>query len=253
MTSFKNSRAVGIIPARYASSRFPGKPLALIAGRPMIRHVYENAVRAGELSDLLVATDDERIADCVREFGGSYVLTDPEIQTGTERVAAAAESIDADIILNIQGDEPLVPSSLLDELVRTLREDDVPVCTPVVEIDSPDDIFDVNQARVVFDNSLHALYFTRAPIPFNRDNSDRLTWLKDAPYWKHIGIYCFRRDFLFKFVSMPEGGLEKAEKLEQLRILENGFKIRVVKTSYRPVCVDVPEDIKRVETALMNR
>ena len=251
MEVIDRNKAIGVIPARYESSRFPGKPLAKIAGKSMIRRVYENAVKASALSQVIVATDDERIAGEVHGFGGEVVMTSPDIQTGTERVAKAIESNDAGIILNIQGDEPLIPPGLLDRLVDALiKNEDVPVCTPVVKIQSYDDLIDPNQARVVFDNNLHALYFTRAAAPFNRDNGVKENWIKQTDYWKHIGIYCFRRDFLFEFVEMPEGRLEKIERLEQLRILENGHKILVVKTDYSPVCVDVPEDIKKVEARL---
>jgi len=246
----KYSQAVGIIPARYGSTRFPGKPLALIAGKPMIQHVYENAVSARNLSRVLVATDDDRIAACVRGFGGECIMTDSDIATGTERIAQAAKSVNAGIILNIQGDEPLASPDLMDALVEALRHNDVPVCTPVVRIASLEELSDPNQVRVVFDDNLHALYFTRAVIPFNRDANGQSTRVKTADYWKHIGIYCFRRDFLFTFVNLPYGRLEQVEKLEQLRILENGFPILIVKTTHNPVCVDVPDDIAKVEAAL---
>ena len=205
-----NTKAIGVIPARYGSVRFPGKPLAEIAGKPMIRRVFENAVHAAKLSRVIVATDDERIAECVRGFGGECVMTGKNIQTGTERVAKAVENIETDIVLNIQGDEPLVPPGLLDELVETLQEhDSIPVCTPVVQIKSYDDLIDPNQARVVFDDNFRALYFTRAAVPFNRDNKSPERWLEESNYWKHIGIYCFRRDFLFEFVRLPAGRPEK--------------------------------------------
>lgn len=243
-----NTAAVGIIPARYGSTRFPGKPLALIAGKPMIQRVYENAVKAKLLTEVIIATDDKRIADLAESIGAKFVMTDTGIPTGTERVAAAAENSDADIILNIQGDEPLVPPELLDELVSTLIQNpDIPVCTPVTRIKSQNDLTDPNQARVVFDNNNRALYFTRSVIPFNRDIEEKSNWLQETEYWKHIGIYCFRKDFLFKFVKLPESRLEKAEKLEQLRFLENGYQVNVVKTNYSPVCVDVPDDIQKVE------
>lgn len=245
-----SSKAAGIIPARYGSTRFPGKPLALIDGVPMIRRVYENARRAEHLDPVIVATDDDRIAGCIADFGGECIMTGTDIATGTERVAQAVADIDADIVINIQGDEPLVPPELLDRLVIEMQQCDDPVCTPVVKITDPVDLFDPNQARVVFDNNMRALYFTRSPIPFNRDSEVKEDWVHEAVYYKHVGIYCFRRDFLFKFVELPEGRLEKLEKLEQLRILENGYSIRCVETDYKPVCVDVPEDIKRVEEAI---
>lgn len=243
--------AIGVIPARYGSTRFPGKALARIAGKPMIQWVYENALDSSRLSRVVVATDDERIAECVRSFGGEFVMTDKDIQTGTERVAKAVENCDSDFIINIQGDEPLVPPDLLDSLVDALRDyDDIPVCTPVVQIKSDRDLVDPNQVRVIFDNKFRALYFTRAVIPFSRDNKSPKDWISQADYWKHIGIYCFRRDFLFTFIRLPMGRLERIELLEQLRILEHGYPILVVKTDYSPVCVDVPEDIAKVEERL---
>jgi len=253
VAELQGTRAIGIIPARYESTRFPGKPLALIAGKPMIQHVYENAARAELLSRVVVATDDRRIADCVETFGGEYAMTDGDIGTGTERVAAAARNSDEDIILNVQGDEPLAPPDLMDTLVESLMcNPDVPVCTPAARITLPEDINDPNQARVVFDTNMRALYFTRAAVPFNRDNHPVSGWLDRAAYWKHVGIYCYRREFLFRFVELPEGSLEKVEKLEQLRILENGYPVLIVKTGYSPVCVDIPGDIPKVE-ALMRQ
>ncbi len=248
------THAAGIIPARYGSSRFPGKPLADIAGKPMIQRVYENAEKASLLTRVLVATDDDRIAECVRGFGGEYVMTGTTIRTGTRRVAEAAKDVDADIIVNIQGDEPLAPPELFDELVGILlKNEDIPVCTPVTKITSHHDLTDPNQARVLFDNNGRALYFTRAAVPLNRDADSQQDWLSDETYWKHIGIYCFRREFLQTFIGLPEGRLEKIERLEQLRILEHGYPIMVVKTGYSPVCVDVPDDIAKVEARLNNR
>ena len=244
----EKTTAIGIIPARYGSTRFPGKPLALIAGKPMIQWVYENTVKAKRLNKVIAATDDERIMQCVTGFGGECVMTSAELSTGTERVAAAAKQYNADIVLNIQGDEPLVPPELLDALVSALeKQRDIPVCTPAVRIESYDDLIDLNQARVVFDNQMRALYFTRAAVPFNRDIPLNSEWLSKTEYWKHIGIYCFRRDFLYTYISLPEGRFERIEKLEQLRILENGYPILIVKTDYSPVCVDVPNDIAKVE------
>ncbi|MCP4726249.1 MAG: 3-deoxy-manno-octulosonate cytidylyltransferase [bacterium] len=253
MKTKKQNKAVGIIPARYGSSRFPGKPLAMIAGKPMIRRVYENALKANLLDDVFVATDDDRIASIIREIDGKYIMTDSAIDTGTERVAIAARDIEADIILNIQGDEPLAPPELLDNLINAMSADDgIPVSTPVVQIESVRDLEDPNQVRVAIDKHNRALYFTRSVIPYNRDLRDPEDWLRKTVYWKHIGIYCFRKDFLLEFVSMPKGELEMIEKLEQLRILENGYPILAVKTDYSPVCVDVPEDIDIVEKHLMN-
>ena len=217
----------------------------------MIQRVYENAVKAKTLERVIVATDDERSADCVKGFGGECVMTGMDIKTGTERVAQAIEGIEADIILNIQGDEPLVPPELLDELVTTLiGNEDIPVCTPVTRIRSFQDLTDPNQARVIFDKTGKALCFTRAVVPHIRDVASDRVWLDHGEYWKHIGIYCFRRDFLSTFVKLPPGRLERLESLEQLRILENGYPIQVVKTDYSPVCVDIPEDIEKVETLL---
>ncbi len=254
MRTKRRVKAVGIIPARYGSSRFPGKPLAMIAGKPMIRRVYENAIKAELLDEVYVATDDDRIAAVIREIEGNYIMTDSAIDTGTERVAIAVKNIKADIVLNIQGDEPLAPPELLDNLVNAMIQDEgIPVCTPIVQIEEFRDLEDPNQVRVVIDKHNRALYFTRSVIPYNRDIKDRYEWQKETVYWKHIGIYCFRKEFLIDFVDMPEGILENSEKLEQLRILENGYPILAVKTDYSPVCVDVPEDIDIVEKHLMNQ
>ncbi len=217
----------------------------------MIQRVYENAANASRLAQMIVATDDDRIAECVASFGGEYVMTGSSIQTGTERVAEAAKNYNADIVVNIQGDEPLAPPELFDDLVDALqRHNSLPVCTPVTKITSHNDLVDPNQARVLFDMNDRALYFTRAAVPFNRDIELQQEWLAITHYWKHIGIYCFRSDFLQKFVTLPEGNLEKIEKLEQLRILEHGYPILVIKTDYSPVCVDVPGDIRKVEALI---
>ncbi len=246
-----SEKAIGIIPARFGSTRFPGKPLALIAGKPMLRHVYENAVKSKSLDRVVIATDDDRIASCIREFEGEYIMTDSAIETGTERAAVVARDLDVDIVVNIQGDEPLVPPELLDDLVNTLSgKPDIPVCTPITRFENEIDVHDPNQVKVVLDKNDRALYFSRSLVPFNRDTIEISGIKRKTTYWKHVGIYCFRKDFLMEYVKWPTGELEKTEKLEQLRILENGYPVLTVKTDYSPLCVDIPDDIDLVEKYL---
>ncbi len=240
--------AVGIIPARYASTRFPGKPLAAIAGRPMIYWVYQQAVKARRLQDVLVATDDERIVRAVESFGGKAVLTSPRHATGTDRIAEVATNLNVSVIVNIQGDEPLIAPEAIDRLVEAFAADpSVRMATLCRRAQDVEEIFDPNTVRVVFDRNGDALYFSRAPIPYNRDARSREEWLSQTVYYQHIGVYAYKRDFLLELAGLPQSPLERAEKLEQLRVLENGHRIRVVETDYRPVCVDVPEDVAKVE------
>lgn len=238
---------IAIIPARYGSSRLPGKPLAPIAGRPMIQHVYERVRQAQSLTRALVATDDERIKAAVEGFGGEAVLTRSDHRTGTDRVAEVAAHIPADIYLNVQGDEPLLDPGTIDALVSAMTGDDqVQIATPCSAIRLPNDIMDPHVTKVVCDFDGNGLYFSHSPIPWVRDRNGDVV----VKHWKHIGLYAFRRDALLEFPTLPPGELERAEQLEQLRWLENGFRIRVVETEYDAVSVDVPEDIPRVERLL---
>ncbi|RKY88107.1 3-deoxy-manno-octulosonate cytidylyltransferase [candidate division KSB1 bacterium] len=241
-------KIVGIIPARYESSRFSGKPLALICGRPMIQWVYERMLTSKYISDLLVATDDERIFEAVQRFNGRVVMTSPTARSGTDRVAEVAQNLDADIVVNVQGDEPLIIAEAVDAAIEPLIDDPtVVVSTLVRPINSLEELQNPNTVRVVFDRWHNALYFSRASIPHFRDWQQTPSWFNKSRYFQHVGVYIFRRDFLLKFAKMEQTPLEKIENLEQLRVLENGYPIRVVETDYNPICVDVPEDIPKVE------
>ena len=241
-------RSVGIIPARYGSTRFPGKPLAPIAGRPMVQHVYERAVRASSLSEVRVATDDDRIAEACRGFGAAVAMTSSTHPTGTDRLAEAAAEMECDIVVNIQGDEPLIDPDLIDRCVEALAEDpDVEMAT-VVHPAGADAGNDPNRVKVVLDGRDRALYFSRSPIPARRDTPASLP--KDR-YLQHVGLYAYRRDFLLEFVKLPQTPLELSESLEQLRALEHGFGIRtVVVEGWESMAVDIPEDIERVEQTI---
>ena len=246
-----------VVPARYASSRLPGKPLVSLAGKPMIQHVWERVRRAQEVSRVLVATDDERIRRAVTEFGGEAVMTRAEHRSGTERlaeVAASAASSGAEIFVNVQGDEPLIEPAAVDAAVAILLEDSsVEVVTLAVPIATPGDVMDPNVVKVVLDFEGNALYFSRAPIPWIRDTASGGAGFgppAGSTHLKHLGLYVFRRRALLEFPTFPQGELEKLEQLEQLRWLENGYKIRVVETTHDSVSVDVTEDIARVEKLL---
>lgn len=242
------SRTIAVLPARYGSSRFPGKPLALIAGRPMIQHAYESTRACPDLDEVIVATDDNRIVDAVHAFGGKAVMTSPEHQTGTDRIAEAVAGSDADLIVNVQGDEPLMSAGVLSALVRQMRRTGADMGTAAVPFAvSGRDPADPNAVKVVLDRQGFALYFSRAPIPYVRQGGSAV-----APLL-HWGLYAYTRDFLQKFVTWPKGALEGCEMLEQLRALENGARIWVLQTDERSVGVDVPEDIQRVEAMLAAR
>lgn len=241
-------KIVAIIPSRYGSTRFDGKPLALIAGKPMIRLVYERAIQAERISDVFVATDDQRIYDAVLAFGGKAVMTSAENRSGTDRVAEAAEKIGLDrddIVVNVQGDQPLLNPVCIDELVEPFFTDpDLGVSTLAFKIINKDEITNPKDVKVAFDSAGFALYFSRSPIPCGRDSS------KDFDTYKHLGFYAYTRRFLEIFRNLPEGRLEMIEKLEQLRALEYGHKIKVVITGYDSPEVDLPGDIAKVEKEL---
>lgn len=240
--------AVGLIPARYAASRFPGKPLAPIAGRSMIQRVWEGAHAAKSLRKVIVCTDDARIADACRAFGAEVAMTRPDHATGTDRIGEVAASLSDEIIVNIQGDEPLMQGFVVDAAVEALREDpDVPVGTVVHALD-PADRDDPNRVKVVLDTRGRALYFSRSCIPYPRDASVR------APLWQHVGLYAYRRDFLLRFIGLDPTPAERSECLEQLRALEHGYEIRcAIVEGWRSVAVDVPGDVALVEAALRSR
>ncbi len=244
-------KIVVIIPARYASTRFEGKALALIAEKPMIQCVYERARRAKSVTDVLVATDDSRIIEAVEGFGGKAIMTSGDNKSGTDRAAEAAEKLSLaldDIVINVQGDQPLLNPRCLDELVaRFIAESDIEISTLAYKIVNEREKTDPKDIKVTFDNQGVALYFSRAAIPFARDLST------DHDIFKHLGIYAYTRRFLEIYRNLPVGKLEEIEKLEQLRVLEHGYRIRVVETPYDSPEVDLPIDIERIERAIKNK
>jgi 3-deoxy-manno-octulosonate cytidylyltransferase (CMP-KDO synthetase) len=236
-------KIIGIIPARYSATRLPGKPLADICGKPLIQYVYEQARKSKLLEDVIVATDDERILKAVEGFGGKAVMTSPTHPSGTDRCAEVARQIDCDFVINIQGDEPLIPPQVIDKVAEALMESDEEIpMTSAATLANKEERENSNVVKVVTDQKGIALYFSRSPIPFYRNQV--------APTLRHIGIYGYRKDFLLKFVSLPQTPLEKTESLEQLRALEHGFKIKIVLVDYSPVGVDTPEDLERVRKLL---
>lgn len=240
--SVVRTRILGIIPARFASSRFPGKALAELAGKSMIEHVWERASRSRYLTDLLVATDDERIAAAVRKFGGRARMTSPQHPSGSDRLAEVASAEEAALYVNIQGDEPLIDPEAIDAAILSVHGDEAIVMgTLKKQIVDPTDIMNTNVVKVVTNLLGDALYFSRCPIPYERDGRNGL-----PVYFKHIGLYVYRREFLLRYPDLTVGPLEEAERLEQLRALENGYRIRVVNTEYESLGVDTPEDLERV-------
>ncbi len=239
---------IAVIPARYASTRFPGKPLISIGGKTMIERVWERARQAKLVSKVIVATDDERIASVVRSFGGEVALTRADHRSGTERVAeVAAAHKEAEILVNVQGDMPLIDPAAIDAAIEALREDEsVNMATLAVPISNAAEIMDPNVVKTVVDFDGNALYFSRAPIPWVRDRGGPV----HAKHLKHLGLYVFRREALLEFATFPQGDLERIEQLEQLRWLENGNRIRVAEIEQESVEVDTPEDVKRVEKML---
>ncbi|HXG39199.1 MAG TPA: 3-deoxy-manno-octulosonate cytidylyltransferase [Bacteroidota bacterium] len=242
---------VGVIPARYASTRLPAKPLVDLLGKPMVQRVYEQAKQSRLLHEVLVATDDERIAAAVEAFGGNVMMTSPEIPTGSDRLAAIAEAMRGDIFVNIQGDEPLINPLMIDQAIQVVLDDPhAQVGTLAKKIESADELLNPNVVKVVFDSSMFALLFSRSVIPHVREQSDPRQWVEHHTFYKHVGLYVFRREALLTFAYLPESPLEKAEKLEQLRALEAGIKIKVALTEFESVPVDTEEDARRVRAIL---
>jgi len=235
--------AIGIIPARYASRRFPGKPLALIQGKPMLQWVYERACKASALDRVVIATDDSRILKAAKGFGAEAELTSPAHRSGTERVAEVAAGMEYPIVINIQGDEPLLQYELVDLLVEALQDDSLPMVTAARKTSDLALLADHNIVKVVVDLRGEALYFSRSPIPYAVTDY----------FLQHIGIYGFQKDFLLHFSQIPCSRLEEMEKLEQLRALENGARIKVIETDLSSCSVDVPQDINKVEDELREK
>lgn len=240
-------KVIGIIPARYQSTRLEAKLLADISGKPMIQRTYEGAAKARLLSDLIVAADDQRIIDAVRSFGGKAVMTSSSHRSGTERCAEVAAGLDCDIIVNIQGDEPLIQPQVVDEAAKLLIEDALPeMSTLASKTDSAEELFDRAVVKVVFDARGYALYFSRALIPHSKAG----TLKEGITYYRHIGIYAYRRDFLLRYVKLPSSKLEVAEDLEQLRALDNGYRIKVGVVEHLSLNVDTPEHLEKVRKIL---
>ena len=238
---------VVVIPARYASTRLPGKPLVLLGGKPMIQRVYERARLAKRAHRVIVATDDERIVAAVESFGGEARMTRPDHRTGTERVAEVAAHVSGDVFVNVQGDEPLLDPAAVDTAVAALLEEPAaPIATVATLIKNAPDIMDPNVVKTVLDFDDNALYFSRAPIPWVRDAAGKIR----VRHLKHLGLYVFQRDVLLEYPTLPQGELERIEQLEQLRWMENGWKIRVAEVEHDAVSVDVPADVERVEKLL---
>jgi 3-deoxy-manno-octulosonate cytidylyltransferase (CMP-KDO synthetase) len=241
-------KVVVVIPARYGSTRLPGKPLVSLAGKSMIQRVYERAKMAGRVDEVIVATDDERIVKAVEGFGGQARMTRPDHRTGTERVAEVAAHVEGDVFVNVQGDEPLLDPVAVDTAVGALIEEPVAsISTVATPIKTPADIMDPNVVKTVLDFDGNALYFSRAPIPWVRETGSKI----QVRHLKHLGLYVFQRDALLEYPTLPQGELEKIEQLEQLRWMENGWKIRVAEVEHDALSVDVPEDVARVEKLLL--
>lgn len=242
----KKQNVIGVIPARYGSSRFPGKVLAEIAGKPMIQWVYQQASQSQILDQLIIAVDDPRVLKCVEEFGGKAVMTEAGHPSGTDRIAEAVEKIQTDIVVNIQGDQPLIDPNMIDEAVQPLLEDRTVQISTIKTKISEEEFSDPAVVKVVVDENDFALYFSRSLIPYPRDKVA-------VNVYEHVGLYVYRKDFLLMISKMPQSYLERIEMLEQLRVLEHGYKIKVIETKSKHaagVSVDTPEDIARVEKFL---
>ena len=241
-----------VIPARFASTRLPGKPLVKIGGKPMIELVYKQASKAKMIQQVIVATDDVRIESVVKDFGGIAVMTDPELPSGTDRVYQAVKNTATDIVINLQGDEPFVSPDLLDELVDVFKDELIQIATPINRIKNDAEISNPNHVKVVKDKNGFALYFSRSQIPFLRDFKTGSDLSDNHEFYKHIGIYAYRKECLRQLTQLSASSLENAEKLEQLRFLENGFKIYTLLTEYKSISVDTPEDLENINNMIMD-
>jgi len=243
----EKNKVVGVIPARYSSTRFEAKVLADIMGKPMIQWVWERAKQVKILDELIIACDDERVADVARGFGAQVAMTAKGHISGTDRIAEVVNPLDVKVVVNIQGDEPLVHPTMIDSVARAILSDSsIFVSTIIRKIGNPAEINDPHVVKVVKDKFDFALYFSRAPIPFRARNSD----IAEPVYYKHIGLYGYSKDFLFTYKNMANSALEMTEKLEQLRVLEDGYKIKLIETKYDTIGVDTPEDLEKVRDYL---
>ena len=240
----KTLKSIIVIPARFASTRFPGKPLVNLRNKPIIQHVYD-AVKGLGLP-VIIATDNEIIEKSVKAFGANCVLTSPDHQSGSDRIAEVIKELDYDLIINVQGDEPFIQIEPLKELIQAFNDKSVDVASLMHKLTSLDEINNPNNVKVACSKNNYALYFSRSSIPFNRDGNE------EATYFKHIGVYAYRKQALLDFVKLPMGKLEKVEKLEQLRFLENEYRIKMIETYYRGIGIDTPEDLVKAELLISN-
>ena len=240
-------KILGIIPSRYGSTRFPGKPLIDINGKTMIQRVYEQAQQSGHLTDVIVATDDERIFEHVKSFDGKVMMTSATHESGTDRCAEVIANIDDEyqIVINIQGDEPFIDPNQINQLCQCFDDEKTDIATLIKKIDSQEELFNPNKPKVVIDDNNFALLFSRSTIPHLK-GEDQENWLSKQEYFKHIGIYGYRTTILKKIAALPVSKLEQAEGLEQLRWLENGLNIKVAKTTFEAIAIDTPEDLEKV-------
>ncbi len=230
-------KTIAVIPARYASTRFPGKLLADLKGKPVIQHTFENVKDTGLFADVIIATDDERIRKTAANFGGNVVMTRPDHVSGSDRIAEVCRDLVFDLVVNVQGDEPFISKEPLEKLIAVFTDPKMQVASLMCQFQ--EDHKNPNIVKVVCDKDDFALYFSRSPIPFNRDNPT------DILFWQHIGVYAYRKATLLQYVKLPSGKLEEIEKLEQLRLLENGIPIKMVETDYQGIGIDTPEDLKK--------
>lgn len=244
-------KILGIIPARFGSTRFPGKPLVDIDGKSMIQRVYEQCIKSNRLSKVVIATDDDRIFNHVREFGGNAAMTSPQHQSGTDRCAEILKQEaqgEWNVVINIQGDEPFIHPDQIDLLCATFDSADTQISTLIKKITSPDELFNHNNVKVVMNKKNEAIYFSRSPIPYNR-NFPEQEWLKHSSYYKHIGIYGYRTDVLLEIAELAKTNLEITESLEQLRWIENAYTIKAAITSLESIAIDTPEDLAKVKSS----
>ena len=243
-------KAIGVIPARWGSTRFEGKILALLNGRPMIEHVWRQVKKAKLLEDVIIACDDERILKAAKDFGAKAVMTAKDHESGTDRIAEAAAHVSVDVVVNIQGDEPLIDPAVIDSLADALLKDKtLSMATVIKRLASEEDLKNPNVVKAVIDQHKNALYFSRSPIPYNRAAKP----FAQSVYYKHLGLYAYRKDFLMGFKNLPFSQLEATEKLEQLRVLDAGYKIRTIETEHETIGVDTPEDLARVQELMKGK
>jgi len=240
-------RTIAVIPARLESSRLPRKVLADIHGNPMLWHVWTRTKKATKLDDVIIATDSSEVFSLVKSWGGNSLMTSSDCQSGTERIASLAQQLDADYVINVQGDEPLVSYLLIDNLVQFCFENQCDLATAVYLLKSYEELINPNIVKVVRAENNRAIYFSRSPIPYTRDHSPE-NWINHHEYYGHVGIYAYRREILEKYVKLPPSRLENIEKLEQLRFLDAGIEIQTILTDYHPIAVDVVKDIEFVRS-----